>query len=441
MSPFATAALDNDLTTVKQLHRENAIDVRAVDEYGRNSLHLAASQGHLEMTKYLLSVGVSTSTLDSRRRPPLAQAAESGFESGIPLLAAGVNVNALDAAGYTPLLIAVSAGHLGAVRALLALEGVDTSVKGPGGRAAAAVARDRGDDAILALLSRHFSLGSIRQGAAYAYSMELEGPSAKMLPAAAAPLAFRERLASAARHAAAGRQEAAIDILNSVLERSGSGGARASDDERADAHVARGEALLALSQAEAATSDFTQALAILSADPRLSRALMGRSGCALARGTASSSPRLLREAVADAELASRLTSATAAHSTGIGLRGAPLPPQAIALQGLLNSAHAALEAADSSYTRRVEGAEKDAYAVLKVARGAPAEAVKTSYRTLSRACHPDKCGGWMEPRALERAGAKFRRLSEAHSVLTDPTRRAWYDRELNARTTGNTQNG
>ncbi len=65
--------------------------------------------------------------------------------------------------------------------------------------------------------------------------------------------------------------------------------------------------------------------------------------------------------------------------------------------------------------------EKDYYAALGVAKDADAADIKKAYRKLARELHPDK-----NP---DNAGAetRFKEVSEAYDVLSDPKRRAEYD--------------
>ncbi len=75
----------------------------------------------------------------------------------------------------------------------------------------------------------------------------------------------------------------------------------------------------------------------------------------------------------------------------------------------------------------MEGREKtvqkrDYYEVLGVDRGADEQAIKTAYRRLAHRYHPDKNPG---DKAAEEA---FKEASEAYSVLSDPDKRARYDR-------------
>ncbi|NP_001148530.1 dnaJ subfamily B member 4 [Zea mays] len=64
----------------------------------------------------------------------------------------------------------------------------------------------------------------------------------------------------------------------------------------------------------------------------------------------------------------------------------------------------------------------DYYNILKVNRNATLEDLKKSYRRLARTWHPDKnlTGG-------AEAEAKFKQITEAYEVLSDPEKRAIYD--------------
>src|SRR5690554_4947145 len=64
----------------------------------------------------------------------------------------------------------------------------------------------------------------------------------------------------------------------------------------------------------------------------------------------------------------------------------------------------------------------DYYKVLGVDRKATAEDIKKAYRKLARKLHPD-----LNPNDKE-AQKKFQELNEANEVLSDPEKRAKYDK-------------
>ena len=65
--------------------------------------------------------------------------------------------------------------------------------------------------------------------------------------------------------------------------------------------------------------------------------------------------------------------------------------------------------------------EKDLYAVLGVPRTATADEIKKAYRKLARKHHPDLNKG------SKQAEERFKEISVAHDVLTDPDKRKLYD--------------
>ena len=67
-------------------------------------------------------------------------------------------------------------------------------------------------------------------------------------------------------------------------------------------------------------------------------------------------------------------------------------------------------------------AETDFYELLEVQRTADDKTIKSSYRRIAMLCHPDKNPGCKE------SEAKFKAVSTAYSCLSDPQKRAAYDR-------------
>jgi curved DNA-binding protein CbpA len=63
------------------------------------------------------------------------------------------------------------------------------------------------------------------------------------------------------------------------------------------------------------------------------------------------------------------------------------------------------------------------YGVLGIPRNADNDQVKAAYRTLAKACHPDRPGGCEQ---------RFTEISLAYATLGNPVRRAAYDAEARA---------
>ena len=65
---------------------------------------------------------------------------------------------------------------------------------------------------------------------------------------------------------------------------------------------------------------------------------------------------------------------------------------------------------------------RDYYDILGVQRGADEAALKSAFRKQAMEHHPDRNGG------CEDASSRFKEINEAYSVLSDPQKRAAYDR-------------
>ncbi|BBJ27664.1 molecular chaperone DnaJ [Athalassotoga saccharophila] len=68
-------------------------------------------------------------------------------------------------------------------------------------------------------------------------------------------------------------------------------------------------------------------------------------------------------------------------------------------------------------------AKKDYYEILGVSKDASTDDIKKAYKDLVKKWHPD-----LHPENKEEAEAKFKEIHEAYEVLSDPQKRAQYDR-------------
>jgi curved DNA-binding protein CbpA len=70
---------------------------------------------------------------------------------------------------------------------------------------------------------------------------------------------------------------------------------------------------------------------------------------------------------------------------------------------------------------------KDYYRILKVPKNAGQETIRQQYRLLMSECHPDK---FTNPEEKDRAGEQVKEINEAYEILSDPAKRAAYDRSV-----------
>lgn len=66
------------------------------------------------------------------------------------------------------------------------------------------------------------------------------------------------------------------------------------------------------------------------------------------------------------------------------------------------------------------------YEVLGIPVGATSEEIKAAYRRLARVCHPDVAGSHRKDASAD----EFMKIHTAYSTLSDPGKRADYDRQL-----------
>ncbi|KAJ8443612.1 hypothetical protein Cgig2_019594 [Carnegiea gigantea] len=82
-------------------------------------------------------------------------------------------------------------------------------------------------------------------------------------------------------------------------------------------------------------------------------------------------------------------------------------------------------------TASAETASSSFYDVLGISVGATSDEIKAAYRRRARSCHPDVAASGRERKSA--AADEFMRVHAAYSTLSDPEKRADYDRRLSRR--------
>jgi len=160
-SPLYIAVKHGRLEVTKYLVSYGA-EVNTRNSSGRYPLHEAASLGDLEQVKFLISQGADINTRDKSDLCPLHEAVYYGrLEVTKYLISKGADVNAKGAHGYgllsetlgwAPLHVAADEGHLEVVEFLIA-QGADVNAKNNEGETALVLAKRRGYQEIVTLLS------------------------------------------------------------------------------------------------------------------------------------------------------------------------------------------------------------------------------------------------------------------------------------------------
>ncbi|KAA8546090.1 hypothetical protein F0562_020459 [Nyssa sinensis] len=81
----------------------------------------------------------------------------------------------------------------------------------------------------------------------------------------------------------------------------------------------------------------------------------------------------------------------------------------------------------ASYTSLCSDMASSFYEVLGIPASASGYEIKAAYRRLARTCHPDVVATNV---GKERSATEFMKIHAAYSTLSDPDKRATYDRDL-----------
>jgi ankyrin repeat protein len=161
-TPLHVAVIDNKAEISKYLITKGA-EVNVKDGDGKSCLHYAAINKNLELIKSLVSSGANVNTRDKYNRIPLHSAADEGYFEIVKYLilkgseidtkaAFYVRVGSIELTlGFTPLHIAARNGHLEVVKYLV-YQGADVNLKNNEDKNALNLAKERGNQEIVAFL-------------------------------------------------------------------------------------------------------------------------------------------------------------------------------------------------------------------------------------------------------------------------------------------------
>ncbi|KXZ41606.1 hypothetical protein GPECTOR_367g148 [Gonium pectorale] len=174
-TPLHVATSEGHLEVVKELLAARA-DVNATDKDERTPLHFAASKWHLEVVKELLAAGADVKAANKDAATPLHVASAAGRTAVVEaLLKAGASHVARMSNGFTPLHSACEGGHRDAVRELLRA-GADHTLVSWDGKTPLDVAGSRGVKGLVELLRQHAADRSSAVQVAARSSLVLVGP-------------------------------------------------------------------------------------------------------------------------------------------------------------------------------------------------------------------------------------------------------------------------
>lgn len=116
------ACADNDVNTVRRLLGDGTNTINEGTDDGESLLSLACSAGYYELAQVLLAMQAQVEDRGQKNDcTPLMEAASAGHVEIIKLLIShNADVNAQSSTGNTPLMYACAAGHIEAVKELLA---------------------------------------------------------------------------------------------------------------------------------------------------------------------------------------------------------------------------------------------------------------------------------------------------------------------------------
>lgn len=165
-TPLSIAAYYGNHAIVETLLQDPGVSqhLEAKQRLGRTPLALAASEGHEEVLRLLLTHGASLDTIDNKGDNPLTVAVWKGYDNIVQiLLEQGPYL--LESKGYqgeTPLMVAARGGNSKVVQTLLS-HGARVNAKDRKERTAEALAKQKGHEDVVKILSEHAQKRSLFQ--------------------------------------------------------------------------------------------------------------------------------------------------------------------------------------------------------------------------------------------------------------------------------------
>jgi ankyrin repeat protein len=119
-------------------------------EDGWTALHLASSEGHLDIAKLLIDRGANVDSRNDEQETPLALASSFGhLDIARFLIESGAAVSAPDKEGNTPFHMAANKGHLDVTKFLLEC-GIDVDIRNGDGETSLYLASGTGSSMLYA---------------------------------------------------------------------------------------------------------------------------------------------------------------------------------------------------------------------------------------------------------------------------------------------------
>ncbi len=147
------------ITTIQLQIKCRGLNLNEVGVHGRTPLMVAAAEGLFAAIETLVRNGASVDAAGHSRMTALHEASANGQTVVVNyLLSLGAKVDAETIDGVTPLMSAAAWGNIEAAKVLLK-NGADCAKVDRYGATAADIAREKGEEAVAALIESHHQIG------------------------------------------------------------------------------------------------------------------------------------------------------------------------------------------------------------------------------------------------------------------------------------------